>query len=67
MGEMGSATCIICGRELPMSELEPTFTGRMRYRCFDCIADGDKQAKARIDASFSHGYAKKLKERKEWK
>lgn len=67
MGEMGRATCMICGRELPIDQMKATFTGRTRYRCYDCIAEGEKQVKARIGESFSHGYVKKLKERDRWK
>ena len=67
MGEMGRATCMICGRELPIDQMKATFTGKLRYRCYDCIAEGEKQVKARICDSFNHGYVKKLKERDGWK
>ena len=67
MGEMGSATCIICGRELPVEHMEMTFTGRPRYRCYDCIAKGDKQVSARVCESFNNGFAKKIKEQNGWR
>lgn len=40
MGEMGRATCIVCGEEFDISEMESIFTGRTRYRCHKCIAEG---------------------------
>lgn len=67
MGKMGSATCMICGRELPVEKMEVTFTGRVKYRCYECIADGEKQIAARVSASLNNGFAKRLRERNEWK
>ena len=67
MGEMGRATCMICGRELPIDQMKATFTGRLRYRCYDCMAEGEKQIKARISASFNNGFAKRLKEQNGWR
>lgn len=67
MGEMGRATCMICGRELPIDQMEQTFTGRTKYRCYECIANGEKQVKARIGASFNNGFAKRLKEQNGWR
>ena len=67
MGEMGRATCMICGKEFPIDQMEQTFTGRTKYRCCECIANGEKQIKARISASFNNGFAKRLKERERWK
>lgn len=67
MGKMGCATCMICGRNLPIEQLEFTFTGSPKYRCYTCIATGEKQVAARIGESLTHGYAKKMKERNEWK
>lgn len=67
MGEMGRATCMICGRELPIDQMKQTFTGRTKYRCYECIANGEKQVKARIGASFNNGFAKRLKEQSGWK
>lgn len=67
MGEMGRATCIVCGRELPVEEMESIFIGRTRYRCFKCVSNGNKQSSARVSASLANGYAKKMKERNRWK
>ena len=67
MGEMGRATCMICGRELPIIEMESTFTGRRKYRCHECVSNGDKQVRARICASFNNGFAKKIKEQNGWR
>lgn len=61
MGEMGSATCMICGRKLPIQQMESIFTGRTKYRCYECISNGNQQVKSRI----CNGYMKRLKERKE--
>ncbi len=66
MGEMGRATCVICGKELPVEWMEPIFTGRLRYRCFKCVAEGNKQAKARMDSSFAIRYSRRVKEGR-WK
>lgn len=66
MGKMGSAVCIICGKEFPIEQMEPTFTGRLRYRCRECVAEGNRQAKARMDESYAIRYARGLKENK-WK
>lgn len=66
MGKMGSATCIVCGKEFPIEQMEATFTGRLRYRCYKCVAEGNKQAKARMDESYAIRYAKGMKENK-WK
>ena len=66
MGKMGSATCVICGKELPVEWMEPIFTGRLRYRCHECAVEGNKQAKARMDESYAIRYAKGMKENK-WK
>ena len=66
MGKMGSATCVVCGRELPIEQMELTFTGRPKYRCYKCVAEGNKQAKARMDESYAIRYAKGMKENK-WK
>ena len=66
MGKMGSATCVICGKELDRSEMEPIFTGRVRYRCYKCVAEGNKQAKARMDQSRAIRYSRGIKEGK-WK
>lgn len=67
MGEMGRVTCVICGREFDISEVEPIFTGRTRYRCFGCISDGKKQVNQRIRTSFTNGYAKRMMEKQRWK
>ena len=67
MGKMGNATCMICGREFPIDEMETTFIGRRKYRCRECVSNGEKQVKARISASFNNGFAKRLKERDGWK
>ena len=64
MGEMGRATCIVCGEEFDISEMESTFTGRTRYRCHKCVAEGNKQAKARIDSSYAIRYSRRVKEKK---
>lgn len=66
MGEMGKATCMICGGEFNKSEMEETFTGRPQYRCMKCIALGNKIVNARIRDSFTSGFAKKMKEQR-WK
>lgn len=65
MGKMGHATCIVCGKEFDISEMESIFTGRTRYRCLNCVKEGNKQAKARMDLS-SIRYSKRAKEKK-WK
>lgn len=62
MGEMGRATCIVCGEEFDISDMEATFTGRPRYRCYRCVANGNKQAKARMDSSFAIRYSRRKKE-----
>ena len=67
MGKMGRATCMICGKELPVEWMEPIFTGRVKYRCYECIADGEKQIAARVSASLNNGFAKRLRERNGWK
>lgn len=67
MGKMGRAICVVCGNEFDIEDMEPIFTGRTRYRCMKCRANGDKQLSAKISASLSHGYAKRLKEREKWK
>ena len=67
MGKMGSATCMICGKEFPVEQMESIFVGRTKYRCYKCIADGEKQVAARISTSMSSGFAKRLRERNEWK
>lgn len=67
MGEMGRATCMICGAELPIEQMERSFTGRPKYRCFKCVADGEKQVMARISESYIHGRGKRMKERDEWR
>lgn len=64
MGKMGNATCIVCGEEFDKSEMQETFTGRPQYRCMRCVALGNKMVNARISASFTHGQAKKMKERR---
>ena len=66
MDEMGSATCIICGKEFPVEQMEPIFTGRLRYRCYECAIEGNKQAKARMNESYVIRYARGMKETK-WK
>lgn len=66
MGEVGRATCIVCGEEFDKSEMEEIFVGRVRYRCMKCVTQGDKQARARITESFRHGVLKKIQEQK-WK
>ena len=67
MGEMGRATCMICGKEFPIDQMEKVFTGRVRYRCRECMENGEKQVLARINESYMHGRTKKMKERNEWK
>lgn len=67
MGKVGSATCMICGKRLPVDQMEMTFIGRPKYRCYDCIANGEKQVAARISDSLNNGFVKRLKERNEWK
>lgn len=67
MGEMGRATCMICGREFPVEQMEVTFTGRTKYRCYECIVEGEKQVKAKVCSSLNNGYAKRMKERNRWK
>lgn len=67
MGKVGSATCIVCGREFPKDQMDAIFIGRTRYRCRECIADGDKQVMARVCDSHSRGFIKKLRERDEWR
>lgn len=64
MGEMGRATCIVCGEEFDISEMESIFTGRTRYRCHKCVAEGNKQAKARMDSSYAIRYSRRVKEKK---
>ena len=64
MGEMGRATCIVCGEEFDISDMEETFTGRPRYSCYRCVASGNKQAKARMDSSFAIRCARRKKEGK---
>ena len=66
MGKMGSATCMICGKEFPIEQMEEVFTGRVKYRCLKCVADGEKQVKARIDTSLRHGKMRRAQEQK-WK
>lgn len=67
MGKMGRATCMICGREFPIEQMEMTFTGRVKFRCYECIENGDKQVVARLGEAYIHGRGKRLKERDEWK
>ena len=62
MGEMGRATCVVCGEEFDISDMEATFTGRPRYRCYRCVANGNKQAKARMDSSFAIRCSKRKNE-----
>lgn len=64
MGEMGRATCVVCGEEFDISEMESIFTGRTRYRCHKCVTEGNKQARARMDESYAIRYANRVKERK---
>lgn len=66
MGKVGRATCIVCGEEFDKNEMEEIFVGRVRYRCMKCVAQGDKQARARITESFRHGALKKIQEQR-WK
>lgn len=66
MGEMGRATWMICGRELPVEQMEVTFTGRVKYRCYDCIKNGEKEVAAKVNASLNNGFAKRMRERNEW-
>lgn len=66
MGEMGRATCMICGRELPVEQMEVTFTGRRKYRCYDCIKNGEKEVAAKVNSSLNNGFAKRMRERNEW-
>lgn len=67
MGKMGRATCIICGREFPIDQMDKTFTGKTKYRCRECVENGSKQVLARISESYIHGRTKRIKERNEWK
>lgn len=67
MGKMGRACCMICGKELPIEDMKATFTGRTQYRCYECIANGEKQVSGRISESCTHGYVKKLRERNRWR
>lgn len=64
MGEMGRTTCIVCGQEFDISDMEATFTGRPRYRCYKCVREGNKQARARMEGSYAIRYANRVKERK---
>ena len=66
MGKMGSVACIVCGKEFPIEQMEPTFTGRLRYRCRECVAEGNRQARARMSESCAIWYARRLK-KNEWK
>lgn len=68
MGKMGRATCIVCGKEFDIDEMESMFIGRRaRYRCMGCVENGEKQAKARVSESFCHGLAKEMRMKNKWK
>ena len=67
MGKMGSATCIVCNREFPIEQMEPIFTGRIKYRCAECVTEGDKQVVARHCESYSRGFFKRIEEKEGWK
>ena len=58
---------MICGKEFPIEQMEPIFTGRIKYRCMDCIAEGDKQVVARHFESHSRGFFKRIEEKEEWR
>lgn len=63
MGEMGRATCVICGNEFPIKDMEPVMVSRYtKYRCLKCVANGDKQVFARMN-----GRVKQAKECSQWK
>lgn len=61
---MITAKCMICGRELPVDEMESVFTGRTRYMCFDCRKLGSRQVSKRYDDFFNTAGGRKLLERK---
>ena len=66
MGKMGRVTCMICGEEFDINDVEETFTGRPQYRCMKCVALGRRMAKARMIESQNHGVGRKIR-RQKWK
>lgn len=48
--------CAICGKEDDESNMRSRFTGRMKWFCYECYVDGDRQAVGRvIERHAKHG------------
>ena len=61
---MGTFTnkCCVCGKELPLVDMEPVFTGRTKYICFKCLKQGNKEIIGHRGDYFNSYNGKKLKE-----
>lgn len=53
--------CCVCGRELSLANMEPVFTGRTRYICFDCLKQGSKEIISHRENYFNSYNGRKLK------
>lgn len=51
------AKCCVCGKEVtPDVDCETRFTGRLKYVCLECKADGNKQIIAQRAEYFDKTY-----------
>jgi hypothetical protein len=45
---MSTVRCALCGCEVPEAQAVRLFTGRPRYVCLSCYAQGDRQVRQRL-------------------
>lgn len=45
---MSTVKCALCGSEVPEAQAVRMFTGRPRYVCLSCYAQGDRQVRQRL-------------------